>query len=188
MAFIDFADREEDTSNKTQATVRNELGDPITPDAGDQARDKVTARASKVKRTLAQIYFSFTSLVILLVAGLVWYFYQTMTGISPVVTDTRPCYFQDEAKGIELTGRRHYTYPQKSLFGIDFRDTRHVTHTTELDVRGTSMNVVGLKTDGWWGVYIGEGEKGIQMLENASVLVFTLGKKNVVINDKDFCK
>ncbi len=157
-------------------------------DAGQKARKKVQARAGSVRTALLRTYLLITGIFFLLVAGAAWYLYTHIKTPGVMVTDTRPCEYVDEERGIRLTGRRHYSYMERELFGIQYKDSSKVMEETELDVKGSSMNVVGLSTDSWWGLHIGQGEQGIQLLKPATVLVFTLGQKNVVVNDRDFCK
>lgn len=180
-------------SNLTPNDILRQFGSAATSerpvdDAGTLAREKVQVRHSQVKSTLLKTYLFFCTLVVIALIGLGWYLYAAFTAPGTLVTDTRPCEFIDEARSINLTGRRHYSYMEKELFGIQYRDSSKVRTETELDVKGTAMNVVGLSNGGWWGLHIGTGEKGIQLLKPASVLVFTIGTKNVVVNDSVFCK
>jgi len=175
--------RTEDLVNNFLSGQKNK-----SSDAGRQAREKIQARSKSIGATLLRTYLLISGLFFAVVGGAAWYLYTQVKMPGVMVTDTRPCEFVDEGRGIHLTGRRHYSYMERELFGIQYKDSSKVREETELDVNGTSMNVVGLNSDSWWGVFIGQGEKGIQLLKPASVFVFTIGPKNVVVNDRDFCK
>lgn len=160
----------------------------LKKDPGVVAREKLSIRAAAVKKAQAiWRFFKLTFVLTLLgVSSVIGYNIYTMPSVR--ATDMRPCLFRDEAKGIELTGTRYYSYKQYSLFGIQFRYGDSVEEKTELDVKGAEMTVLGVGNGNWWYTYITQGEQGIQKLGDASLYQFVIGKKAVAVDAKTFCR
>lgn len=157
-------------------------------DAGILARERVEAKRFKRNRTLMRI---FTCFLITIFGGLAAAGYRVYVEVQkPGVryTDYRQCKYEDLENKVELTGIREYSYKQKEFFGIQYRQGSEVLEKTSLDVRGTAMSIVGLQEGSWKSVYVGEGERGIQLLMPAELYVVTVGKKAAVFNYADFCK
>jgi hypothetical protein len=160
----------------------------LAEDAGARAREKIKSRGSRVRRTVLTTYLVLNFLLLAVIAAGAYYLYLEYNKPGKRVVTYKNCEFTDENQHFTLTGRREYSYLQKSLFGLDIRHADNVTETTQLDVQGTAMTVVGLTADKWWGVYIGTGEKGIQILKDAHTYIVTSDKKAVVINYEQFCQ
>jgi len=157
-------------------------------DAGALAREKIQIRDGKVKQVLVKTYLSFMTLVILVIAAVVWFAYAEYQKPGKRIVDYRPCIAVNESQNMEVTGRREFSYLQKSLFGFEYREAGDVTEATQIDVSGSSMTIVGLHDGGWWSTYVGEGEQGVQILKDASLYVITSGKKSMVIDYEEFCR
>lgn len=159
----------------------------LNRDAGVEARDRLKNKRKSRQALWMMLGFLFLSVIILLaVAGYRVYLEYKKPGVR--VTDYRTCKYVSEEQNFELTGKREYSYMQKEFFGIQYRESKKVTESTEVDVRGTAMSIVGLSQGAWKSVYVGEGERGIQILMPAELYVITMGKKTAVFNYADFCK
>lgn len=173
----------------------NHLGDieelvetsELNRDAGAEARERLESKrkSRKVLWTVLTVLTLFLIAAVSL-AGYRVYLEYKKPGVR--VTDYRTCKYVSEEQNFELTGKRKYSYMQKEFFGIQYRESKKVTESTEVDVRGTAMNIVGLSEGAWESVYVGEGERGIQILMPAELYVITIGKKTAVFNYADFCK
>ncbi|MCY1294969.1 hypothetical protein D9M70_442890 [compost metagenome] len=157
-------------------------------DPGIDARERVKARAAKVKTVMMRTYLLVTLMLFTAVGGAGYYGHQQYLASGVRYTDYRPCSYVDEKHGIEITGRRSYSYKQHSILGFQFRDMRKVDEQTQIDVRGNSITIVGLTTEGWWASYVDEGERGIEILKPASSYVFTTLKKAAVVDYNSFCR
>lgn len=159
----------------------------LNRDAGVEARERLeTKRKSrKVLRTVLSV-LAFFLITAVSATGYRVYLEYKKPGVR--VTDYRTCKYVSEEQNFELTGKREYSYMQKEFFGIQYRESKKVTESTEVDVRGSAMNIVGLNQGTWKSVYVGEGERGIQILMPAELYVITMGKKTAVFNYADFCK
>jgi hypothetical protein len=157
-------------------------------DAGARAREKIQARGGRVKRALLMSYLFINFIVIAVISAGAYYLYLEYNKPGKRIVTYKNCEFVDEKQHFTLTGRREYSYMQKSLFGLDIRHADNVMETTQVDVKGTAMTIVGLTADQWWGVYIGTGEQGIKLLKDAHTYIVTSDKKAVVINYEQFCQ
>jgi len=157
-------------------------------DAGRLAREKIQVRGSKAMRVILSMYLVASLLVFFTVLGAAALLYQEYQKPGVRVVDYRPCQFVDEAQHFTLTGKREFSYQQKNILGYEFRKAEAVNEVTQLDVNGEAMTVVGLTADAWWGVHIGTGEKGVQILKPAHTYIVTAGKKAVVVNYHQFCR
>ena len=159
----------------------------LNRDAGAEARERLESKR-KSRKVLWTVLTVLTLILITAVslAGYRVYLEYKKPGVR--VTDYRTCTYVSEEQNFELTGKRKYSYMQKEFFGIQYRESKKVTESTEVDVRGTAMNIVGLSEGAWESVYVGEGERGIQILMPAELYVITIGKKTAVFNYADFCK
>lgn len=159
----------------------------LNRDAGAEARERLESKrkSRKVLWTVLTVLTLFLIAAVSL-AGYRVYLEYKKPGVR--VTDYRTCKYVSEEQNFELTGKRKYSYMQKEFFGIQYRESKKVTESTEVDVRGTAMNIVGLSEGAWESVYVGEGERGIQILMPAELYVITIGKKTAVFNYADFCK
>lgn len=158
-------------------------------DAGAACRDKLTMRQKAVAR--ARMIWRFIKitfvLTLLAMSGTLAYKVQDLPREYKV--DNRPCHFVDEAKGIELTGNRAYSYYQRELFGIQFRSADEVKAKTTFEVNGTEMTVIGTGPGTWWSKYIGMGSVGKhEPLPDAETYTFVIGKKAVAVDSKAFCR
>lgn len=158
------------------------------PEPGEMARRKVLARRRAVRRALLSTYLfiSFCCILFGVLGAALINKELSKPGVS--VTDTRPCAYTDKDSGITLKGQRHYSYTLKKFGPYEYRSKDDVDYTTELIIDGSEVNIVGMTNDGWWGVNIGLGEKGVQKLDKASVYVVTSNKRNAVFNDSTFCR
>lgn len=159
----------------------------LNRDAGAEARERLESKrkSRKVLWTVLTVLTLFLIAAVSL-AGYRVYLEYKKPGVR--VTDYRTCKYVSEEHNFELTGKRKYSYMQKEFFGIQYRESKKVTESTEVDVRGTAMNIVGLSEGAWESVYVGEGERGIQILMAAELYIITIDKKTAVFNYADFCK
>lgn len=161
---------------------------PFAEDAGSLARAKVQARGAKVKQVVVRTYVILTLLLLAAIGAGIYYLYLEYSKPGKRVVDYRPCEYVDEKQNIRITGRREYSYMQKTLFGHDFRQSDNVMEKTQIDVVGNAMMIVGLGGEKWWGVHVGTGERGIQMLNDAHTYIITMDKKAAVIDYTQFCQ
>ena len=161
---------------------------PFAEDAGSLARAKVQARGAKVKQVVVRTYVILTLLLLAAIGAGIYYLYLEYSKPGKRVVDYRPCEYVDEKQNIRITGRREYSYMQKSMFGHDFRQRDNVIETTQIDINGNALTIVGLDNGKWWAIPVGMGEKGIQLLKPAHTYVVTMDKKAAVINYTQFCQ
>jgi len=157
-------------------------------DAGMLARNKVITRRQKVARVFKNIAWLMLLILMAGGTGVGYLVHLELAAAGERVTDTRPCLYVNEAMGVKISGKRDYSYMQRSFFGFEYRDAGAVDRRTELDVNGAEMHVVGFKDSGYWTAYIPMGERGIELLKPADNYVFTTGKHAVVITDEQFCR
>lgn len=163
---------------------------PMRPDRdpGIAARDRMKARAHTVKKVMIRTYMLVTLAVFAAIGGSGYWGYKQYMASGIRYTDYRPCSYIDEKHGVEITGRRTYSYMQHSVLGFQFRDMRKVNEQTQIDIKGNSITIVGLTPEGWWASYVDEGERGIEILKPASSYVFTTLKKAAVVDYNSFCR
>lgn len=156
-------------------------------DAGTMARSKLQHRKDFIARnaTIAYIWISTIIAVVSLTLGYMIYTEYSKGG--RIVTDIRPCLFVSE-DGYEITGKREYSYPNRKMFGLEFRDPSEVTVKTTLDLDSSPMNITGISNAGWWTAHSGMGETGVLIMKPSDLYVFNLGSKTYVVNDKSFCR
>lgn len=162
--------------------------DQIRADAGTKAREKVQARGIKVKRVIVRTYVTLTLLLLAVIAAAVYYVYLEYHKPGLRIITYKNCEFVDESQKFRITGRREYSYMQKSMFGHDFRQSDNVIETTQIDINGNALTIVGLDNEKWWAIPVGMGEKGIQLLKPAHTYVVTMDKKAAVIDYEQFCQ
>lgn len=162
--------------------------DEIKPDAGTKAREKVKNRKSVAQR--AVVIWNFLLLtVVLCVIGLGSVLYYKVSKTPKVYqVDSRPCEYTDEKTGITLTGTRYYSYYQQDLFGFQWRDGKAVDETTELDLTGSAMTIMGVGNGQWWYKYIDDGETGLERMKSAELYQFVIGKRAVAVPYRKFCR
>lgn len=160
----------------------------VHSDPGIAARDRMKSRAAKVKTVMMRTYLLITLLLFAAVGGVGYYGHQQYMASGTRYTDYRPCSYVDEKHGVEITGRRSYSYMQHSIFGFQFRDMRKVNEQTQIDIKGNSITIVGLTPEGWWASYVDEGERGIEILKPANSYVFTTLEKAAVVDYSSFCR
>lgn len=187
-----------DTTLNLSDATRQMLGDkeqdaefaPLNErqDAGSRARAALKKRAEQAKHVMHNVYLAFSFFVLVFVAGLAAFVWQEYQKPAKIVTDIRPCYYKDPKTEVEITGTREYSYPNKNLFGFEYRQADQVTRKTNIDVRGSAMSITGLSSDGWWTTYVDQGERGIQQLKPANVYVVTMGTKTYIFQDNTFCR
>jgi hypothetical protein len=178
---------------KSSKASSHEIPDaPILPtfaeDAGSLARAKVQARGAKVKQVVVRTYVILTLLLLAAIGAGIYYLYLEYSKPGKRVVDYRPCEYVDEKQNIRITGRREYSYMQKSMFGHDFRQSDNVIETTQIDINGNALTIVGLDNGKWWAIPVGMGEKGIQLLKPAHTYIITMDKKAAVIDYTQFCQ
>lgn len=161
---------------------------PFAEDAGSLARAKVQARGAKVKQVVVRTYVILTLLLLAAIGAGIYYLYLEYSKPGKRVVDYRPCEYVDEKQNIRITGRREYSYMQKSMFGHDFRQSDNVIETTQIDINGNALTIVGLDNGKWWAIPVGMGEKGIQLLKPAHTYIITMDKKAAVIDYTQFCQ
>lgn len=158
-------------------------------DAGDVARGKILTRGQKVKRAMVRTYILFITLAVLIVGGAAGYVYYEFTKPGKRMVDYRACQYVDEKQGVEITGKREYSYLERSLFGVNFRLDKDIEEKTQIDIKGDSITVAGLSKDGtWWSKFADMGERGIMILNHADQYVFATKKKAVVVGYEQFCR
>lgn len=150
--------------------------------------DKMRKRRASIKRKLLLTYVTTISLVLVVLTGVVGWVYYQYQQPTQRYTDYRLCKYIDEKHGIELTGKREFSYQERSLFGFDFKDRSSVLEKTYIDLRGDSMSIVGFDDKGWSSTFIGKGEMGIQLLKVAHTYIITMERKVAVIDYNSFCK
>jgi hypothetical protein len=158
-------------------------------DAGDVAREKILTRGQKVKRAMVRTYILFITLAVLIVGGAAGYVYYEFTKPGKRMVDYRACQYVDEKQGIEITGKREYSYLERSLLGVHFRLDKDIEEKTQIDIKGDSITVAGIVKDGtWWSKFADMGERGIMILNHADQYVFATKKKAVVVGYEQFCR
>lgn len=159
-------------------------------DAGTLAKERLAKRVNNIKKAAVRTYMVIMTLVVLIIGGVIGYLCWEYSKIQPVrYTDYRPCSYVDERNGIEITGRREFSYMKHSFFGIEFRKEGEVSEKTQIDIKGDVITVVGLTSDGkWWGKFSDLGERGILMLNPADTYVITTKKAAAVIDYAGFCR
>lgn len=161
----------------------------VRRDPGATAREKVLTRGQKVKRAVVRTYILIITCAVLLVAGAAGYVYYEFTKPGKRMVDFRTCQFVDEKLGIEITGKREYSYLERSLFGVHFRLDKDIEEKTQIDIKGESITVVGINKDGsWWNKFADVGERGIMILNHADQYVFATKKKAPVVGYDQFCR
>lgn len=173
-----------------QANVTAEYLKNLTPqrDPGQEARVRLQNRAKKIKVTMARIYMGFTLMVFIALAAVVYYGYDQYKTSAVRYVDYRPCQYVNEKHGVEITGRREFSYMQHSILGIQIRDSKAIDEKTQIDVRGDAMTIVGMNGKEWWSVFVDMGERGIQMLNPAETYIVTTKGKAAVIDYAAFCR
>ncbi|MNO12964.1 hypothetical protein D3C76_25840 [compost metagenome] len=161
-------------------------------DPGVVAREKLETRSQKIKKAAVRTYLILLTLLLATIGGLVYYVYhQTFEVPGKRMVDYRPCSYTDEKLGLEITGKREYSYLERSLFGVHYRLEKDIDERTEIDIKGDAITVVGLNPTAdkkWWAKFADMGERGIMILDPADQYVFTLKKKAVVVNYDQFCR
>lgn len=158
-------------------------------DPGSDARERVMSRGQKVKRAVVRTYILIITCAVLLVAGAAGYVYYEFTKPAKRMVDYRSCSFVDEKMGIEVTGKREYSYLERSLFGVHYRLDKDIEEKTIIDIKGEAIMVVGLNKDGsWWNKYADMGERGVMILNHADQYVFSTKKKAPVVGYDQFCR
>ena len=169
----------------------------LHPESSTEPRDDVTvkaqerlkARMQKVKRAAIRTYVTITVIIIALIASAVGYVYYEYSKPAIRKVDYRTCSFTDEKLGIEITGKREYSYLERSIFGINYRLDKDITEKTMIDIKGDAIMVVGLSHDGkWWNRYADTGERGVMILGHADQYVFSTKKKAPVVGYDQFCR
>jgi hypothetical protein len=158
-------------------------------DPGAKAREKVLTRGQKVKRAVVRTYILIITAVVLLVAGAAGYGYYEFTKPGKRMVDFRTCSFVDEKLGVEITGKREFSYLERSLFGVHFRLDKDIEQKTIIDIKGDPITVVGINKDGsWWNKFADMGERGVMILPQADQYVFATKKKAPVVGYDQFCR
>lgn len=161
-------------------------------DPGIRARTRLETRGQKIKRAAVRTYLILLTLLVAVVGGLGYYIYhQTFEVPGKRLTDYRPCSYVDEKLGLEITGRREFSYLERSLFGVHYRLEKDISERTQIDIRGEAITAVGLtgdKAKPFWAKFADMGERGIMILDPANQYVFTTKKKAVVIDYDQFCR
>jgi hypothetical protein len=177
-----------DYDNKMGVVDYREILQRTRRDPGAIARERVVSRGNRVKVALVRTYLLITLVIFLGIGGLAKYGHMQYVESGMRYSDYRPCKYENEKHGVVITGRRSYSYMQHSVFGFQFRDMSKVDEQTQIDVTGDSITVVGMSPENWWSLYVGPGERGIQILKPAQTYVFTSDKKAAVVNYNDFCR
>lgn len=154
----------------------------------EQGFARVRQRNSEFQRkALLTFTGTVTLLLLIIVAGGSWSYYQ-YTQPAQRVTDYRICKYVDDKQGIELTGKRKYSYNESSILGLTIKKRDNVIEQTYLDLKGDAMAIVGFTNDGWHSASVGVGESGIEKLKPAHSYIVVMGTKVAVIDYDDFCK
>ena len=184
------------SDNAAEPTAKNGMGavdfrdmaKRVRRDPGAIARERIATRAQRFKTAMIRTYLLITLVIFIGIGGVVKYGHMQYVESGSRYSDYRPCKYENEKHGVTITGRRSYSYMQHSVFGFQFRDTSKVDEQTQIDVAGDSITVVGLSPENWWTIYVGPGERGIQILKPAQTYVFTTDEKAAVVNYNDFCR
>lgn len=169
------------------------MNDPISnqitiKDSGIEARDRLQSRVKKIRSAAVTTYLTLLTFILVFCASLGSYAYWEYSKGGIRATDYRTCTVSDMADN-KVTGRREYSYLQRSFLGIDYRLAKDTMETTQIDIRGGAITAVGMTADGkWWSDHAGIGEQGIMKLKDADTYVFTLEKKALVISYDQFCR
>lgn len=102
----------------------------LNRDAGAEARERLESKR-KSRKVLWTVLTVLTLILITAVslAGYRVYLEYKKPGVR--VTDYRICKYVSEEHNFELTGKRKYSYMQKEFFGIQYRESKKVTESTE---------------------------------------------------------
>jgi hypothetical protein len=88
-----------------------------------------------------------------------------------------------------FTGTREFSYLVKTLFGFQLIDKSQVEESTKLDIRGSKVNIIGLKDGKFaWRRNITDGERYDQLLKEADTYILFTDKETTVVPYELFCK
>ncbi|QXN70552.1 hypothetical protein AGENTSMITH_148 [Bacillus phage vB_BspM_AgentSmith] len=106
--------------------------------------------------------------------------------VSKTVVDVRPCEYN--VKGVEVKGKRYYTYKYNEVFGIRFIDTSKIGERTDIlhEFKGTT--IIGMNDSEWWSLNLGKGEPTIKTLGKAESYTFVQDGLAGVVSYDNFCK
>lgn len=169
-------------------TVPNEANKPASMDAGIMARERLEIKRFKRTKVLMRVMTFLLITLVVFLAAVGYGVYTELNKPGVRYNDYRECKYEDLENKLELTGKRKYSYLQKEFLGFQYRQGKDTTEQTVINVRGSSMSIVGLSDGGWKSIYVGEGEQGVQILMDADLYVVTVGRKSAVFNYADFCK
>lgn len=106
--------------------------------------------------------------------------------VSKTVVDIRSCEYN--MKGVEVKGKRYYTYKYNEVFGIRFIDTSKIDERTDIlhEFKGTT--IIGMNDSEWWSLNLGKGEPTIKTLGKAESYTFVQDGLAGVVSYDNFCK
>ena len=106
--------------------------------------------------------------------------------VSKTVVDIRSCEYN--VKGVEVKGKRYYTYKYNEVFGIRFIDTSKIGERTDIlhEFKGTT--IIGMNDSEWWSLNLGKGEPTIKTLGKAESYTFVQDGLAGVVSYDNFCK
>lgn len=106
--------------------------------------------------------------------------------VSKTVVDIRSCEYN--VKGVEVKGKRYYTYKYNEVFGIRFIDTSKIDERTDVlhEFKGTT--IIGMNDSEWWSLNLGKGEQTIKTLGKAESYTFVQDGLAGVVSYDNFCK
>lgn len=165
-------------------------------DAGVRARELVQERAKRsfLKKVWGWVKWTVIGLLLVTLAAVGatgYYGYDKQT--RSYVSNDRTCELKinpDSKNEWSITGKRTYSFPERSIFGVSYHLKSEVETRTQIDVQGKAMVIVGLQEDGKWkAITIGTGEHGIAILPKGKTYIFTVdGKEAAVVSSASFCK
>ncbi len=159
----------------------------VIRDSGVEARERLQRRVKKIRSAAVTMYLALLTFAVVFVGGTLGYGYWEYSKGGIRATDYRSCSVSD-GSGETVTGRRNYSYLQRSFLGINYRLAKDTVESTQIDIKGSSITAVGMVNDGkWWSMHAGVGEQGIMKLKEADTYVFTTEKKAMVVSYDQFC-
>ena len=105
---------------------------------------------------------------------------------SKMVVDVRPCEYN--VKGMDIKGKRYYTYRYREVFGIRFIDVSKIDERTDILHEFKGTNVIGMNGAEWWSLNLGKGEQTVKTLGKAESYTFVQDGLAGVVSYDNFCK
>lgn len=157
-------------------------------DKGLAARERLSLKA-RAYRKMVLIWRLFILMLILIPTGIGGYVYWALSSQQPKYTiDTRSCLYQDNERGIKITGTREYSYYQRELFGIQFKLKDQVEEKTTMNVSSEQQTIIGTTGKSMWYVIVPMAEPGVQALKPADLITVIQPKRVFSFDYASFCR